>query len=110
MDALLDLGGLVGIAIGVAGVVAVLSNRRIKDERAQFVEKQRDDYREALETERIECAAKITEQGERISRLEGQLELANSEHLAKLAEDVGNRVGDRIGTAILHRISERGIG
>lgn len=106
MDTFLDIGGLLGIAIGVAGVVVLVSNRRIKDERAQFVEKQRDDYREALELERADCKRQLNEQGERISRLEGQLEAATGD----LGDRLGERIGQRIGTAILGRLGEKGIG
>lgn len=106
MDSILSVLGMLGGAITLSGIAVFVGNRRIKAERAEFVEKQRDDYRQALDSERAECKAQIVELTERISRLEGQLETATGE----LGEKLGERIGQRIGTAILTRLAEKGVG
>lgn len=110
METILDVLAVVAPLLLVGGAVAVFGNRKIIRERNEFLEKQRDDYKAAWENERSECAEKLAEQGERISRLEGQLELATSEQIERLGREVGERIGERIGTAILGRLSEGGRG
>lgn len=108
MDSVLTVVGIVGglltVVVGVPSLIAKLGNRAIKDERASFLEKQRDDYKEALEAERLECKRQLADQDQRIARLEGLLEAATG----NLMRELGEKIGDRIGVAILSRIREGG--